>query len=81
MASVYSRQSQNVFRSKSIFGLVGISFFAVYREAFEVVLFYQALWLQNENSHQADYWRFRGRLAALVAANLRDLEARAARFR
>jgi len=33
--------------SKSIFGLMGISFFAVYREAFEVVLFYQALWLQR----------------------------------
>jgi high-affinity iron transporter len=44
---------QNVLSSKRILGLVGISFFAVYREAFEVVLFYQALWLQNVESHQA----------------------------
>ena len=39
---------------------MGISFFAVYREAFEVVLFYQALWLQNENSHRSGYLGIRG---------------------
>src|SRR6185295_12269618 len=44
--------------NKSIFGLMSISFFAVYREAFEVVLFYQALWLQNENSQHAVVWGF-----------------------
>jgi len=27
-----------------------VSFFAAYREAFEVVLFYQALWLQSESN-------------------------------
>jgi high-affinity iron transporter len=43
---------QSILTNKRIFGLVGISFFAVYREAFEVVLFYQALWLQNENNHK-----------------------------
>ena len=59
---------KNSLSSKSIFGLVGISFFAVYREAFEVVLFYQALWLQNENSHQAVLWGFVAGLATLVAA-------------
>ena len=48
---------QNVLSSKRIIGLVGISFFAVYREAFEVVLFYQALWLQNESNHHGHYWR------------------------
>ena len=47
---------------------MGISFFAVYREAFEVVLFYQALWLQNENGHQAILWGFVAGLAILVAA-------------
>lgn len=52
--------------SKSIFGLMGISFFAVYREAFEVVLFYQALWLQSENSQQAVLWGFATGSAVLV---------------
>src|SRR6185503_4881665 len=59
---------KNSLSSKSIFGLMGISFFAVYCEAFEVVLFYQALWLQNENSHQAVFWGFVAGLATLVAA-------------
>ena len=36
----------------------GISFFAVYREAFEVVLFYQALWLQSTNEHHLILWGF-----------------------
>ena len=56
--------------SKSIFGLMGISFFAVYREAFEVVLFYQALWLQNENSHHAVLWGFVAGLAALIVLTI-----------
>ena len=30
-----------------LFALAGVSFVATYREAFEVVLFYQALWLQS----------------------------------
>lgn len=59
---------QNVLSSKSIFGLVGISFFAVYREAFEVVLFYQALWLQNENSHNAILFGFGAGLIAMLLA-------------
>jgi high-affinity iron transporter len=59
---------QNVLSNKSIFGLVGISFFAVYREAFEVVLFYQALWLQNENSHNAILGGCVAGLVALLAA-------------
>jgi high-affinity iron transporter len=56
--------------SKNIFGLMGISFFAVYREAFEVVLFYQALWLQNENSHHAVLWGFFAGLATLIVLTL-----------
>ena len=58
-------KAKHVLSGKKIFGLVGISFFAVYREAFEVVLFYQALWLQNENSRGAVIWGFVAGLAAL----------------
>ena len=65
---------------KKIFGLVGISFFAVYREAFEVVLFYQALWLQNESSHQLIIGGFVTG-SRLWWSYLRDLEARTAGYR
>ena len=57
---------QHSLSSKSILGLMGISFFAVYREAFEVVLFYQALWLQNENSHDAVLWGLVFGLSVLI---------------
>jgi high-affinity iron transporter len=40
----------------SVIALVSVSFFAVYREAFETVLFYQALWYQAENSQSAVIW-------------------------
>ena len=59
---------QSVLSSKSILGLVAISFFAVYREAFEVVLFYQALWLQNETSHTAILFGFGTGLVAMLLA-------------
>lgn len=58
---------QNVVSGRKILGLVGISFFAVYREAFEVVLFYQALWLQSETSHQAILGGFAAGVTALLA--------------
>ena len=54
--------------TRSILGLTGISFFAVYREAFEVVLFYQALWLQSEGNHGPVLWGFAGGLAVLALA-------------
>jgi len=57
---------QDVLDGKKLLGLVGISFFAVYREAFEVVLFYQALWLQNENEHHLIISGFGAGLALLV---------------
>jgi high-affinity iron transporter len=57
---------QDVVSTKRVFALVGISFFAVYRETFEVVLFYQALWLQNESNQGAVIWGFLAGLAALV---------------
>jgi high-affinity iron transporter len=40
----------------SVIALASVSFFAVYREAFETVLFYQALWFQSENSQAAVLW-------------------------
>jgi high-affinity iron transporter len=57
---------KDVISTKKILGLVGISFFAVYREAFEVVLFYQALWLQAETNHAPVIWGFASGSAALV---------------
>jgi high-affinity iron transporter len=59
---------QNALSSKRILGLVGISFFVVYREAFEVVLFYQALWLQNEASRQSIVGGFVSGVIVLLAA-------------
>jgi high-affinity iron transporter len=57
---------QDILSTKRMFALVGISFFAVYRESFEVVLFYEALWLQNESNHAAVIWGFIAGLATLV---------------
>jgi len=57
---------KDVLSGKKVLGLVGISFFAVYREALEVVLFYQALWLQNEGAHGAVIWGFLAGLLALL---------------
>ncbi len=47
---------QKAMSKKSLFALASVSFFAVYREAFETVLFYQALWYQAENSKDAILW-------------------------
>ncbi|HAJ92583.1 MAG TPA: cytochrome C [Gammaproteobacteria bacterium] len=49
----------------TLWGLAGLSFIAVYREMFEVVLFYQALWLQS--SPEGQQMIFSG---LLVAAGL-----------
>ena len=65
---------QDVLTSKRIIGLVGISFFTVYREAFEVVLFYQALWLQNESNYHGIIGGFVAGVVALLAATLAILK-------
>ena len=52
---------------RRLFALVGVSFLAVYREAFETVLFYQALWLQSQNTQAFVAWGFLGG-TILVAA-------------
>lgn len=49
-------KAKKALTKKSVFALASVSFFAVYREAFETVLFYQALWLQSENSQNAVIW-------------------------
>ena len=45
-AYVRQRLSSAMGRSAA-WGLAAVSFLAVYREVFETVLFYQALWLQT----------------------------------
>ncbi|MGH7850435.1 MAG: FTR1 family protein [Thermodesulfobacteriota bacterium] len=50
----------------SVIALASVSFFAVYREAFETVLFYQALWFQSENSQAAVLWGFAAGAVLLV---------------
>jgi high-affinity iron transporter len=59
---------------RRIFGLIGISFFAVYREAFELVLFYQALWMQNDTSHASILWGLAVGLVALMLATIAILK-------
>jgi high-affinity iron transporter len=65
---------QGAVSTNKIFGLMGISFFAVYREAFEVVLFYQALWLQNDSNHGPVLWGFVVGLGALILATVAILK-------
>jgi high-affinity iron transporter len=65
---------QDALSTRRIFGLAGLSFFAVYREAFEVVLFYQALWLQNDANHASLLWGFACGLVALVLATVAILK-------
>jgi hypothetical protein len=50
-----------------IAALVGVSFLAVYREAFETVLFYQALWLQSPSTQIFVIWGFLIGVAVLAA--------------
>lgn len=57
---------ENAVSRNSVIALVSVSFFAVYREAFETVLFYQALWYQAENAHSAVIWGFVAGVAVLV---------------
>lgn len=52
--------------TRRIMALVGVSFLAVYREAFETVLFYQALWLQSQNAQALVIWGFLGGVALLT---------------
>ena len=51
-----------------------ISFFAVFREAFEVVLFYQALWMQNEGQYGPILWGLAVGLGMLAIATFAILK-------
>ncbi|MGH7767725.1 MAG: FTR1 family protein, partial [Candidatus Binatia bacterium] len=68
--SFVQAKAKGVLSGRKILGLVGISFFSVYREAFEVVLFYQALWLQNDTSRGALISGFITGVVALIGATL-----------
>lgn len=57
---------QEALTARRIVALVGVSFLAVYREAFETVLFYQALWLQSQNTQGLVIWGFLGGVALLA---------------
>ncbi len=54
----------------TLWGLAGLSFIAVYREVFETVLFYQALWVQTNESGQTMivYGLFSGSAILIVLA-------------
>ncbi|MHB1352622.1 MAG: FTR1 family protein [Thiobacillus sp.] len=47
------RHLGNALTRGTLWALTGVSFLAVYREAFETVLFYQALWQQAENARSS----------------------------
>ena len=51
---------QEALTGRRLLALVGVSFLAVYREAFETVLFYQALWLQSPTTQPFVIWGFLG---------------------
>jgi high-affinity iron transporter len=56
---------QEALTGKRILALIGISFFAVYREAVETILFYQALWLQSASDTASVVWGFLVGLSSL----------------
>ena len=57
--------------SGTLWTLTGLSFIAVYREAFETILFYQALWVQTgEAGHNMAFGGFLTAVAVLVAVGL-----------
>ena len=65
---------ENAISRNSVIALASVSFFAVYREAFETVLFYQALWYQAENSQSAVIWGIIAGAAVLGSTLLRDFQ-------
>ncbi len=66
---------QKTLHGGALWILTGIAFLAVYREAFETVLFYQALWMQADDSARNMLWTGMGTgtiiLLALIFAILR----------
>lgn len=58
---------QGALSRQRLFALAGVAFVATYREAFEVVLFYQALWLQSADNPKPVVSGFLAGVAALCA--------------
>jgi high-affinity iron transporter len=54
--------------ARTLWTLAFIAFLAVYREVFETILFYQALWLQVESAAQHAIWMGAGLAAVLLVA-------------
>jgi high-affinity iron transporter len=57
---------QEALSGRRLFALAGVSFLAVYREAFETVLFYQALWLQSQTAQSFVVWGFLAGVAVVA---------------
>lgn len=61
------RHLKEALQKGTLFALAGVSFLAVYREAFETVLFYQALWQQaGEGAHGSILVGFGAAVAVLA---------------
>jgi high-affinity iron transporter len=59
---------QRALNGRTVWALAFVSFIAVYREVFETVLFYQALWVQaGSDGHGSVVWGFITAALALVA--------------
>ncbi|MGC0767027.1 FTR1 family protein, partial [Escherichia coli] len=58
---------QSALSGRTMWALASISFLAVYREVFELVLFYQAMWLTGETGSPAHTALLGGIVAGAVA--------------
>ncbi len=61
-------QIESALSARTLWTLALIAFLAVYREVFETILFYQALWLQVQADAQHAVWVGAGVAAALLVA-------------
>ena len=59
-------QIETALSARTLWTLAFIAFLAVYREVFETILFYQALWLQVESGAQHAVWTGAGLAAVLL---------------
>lgn len=63
-----SQQVGAALEKRTLWAMAGVSFLAVYRELFEIVLFYQTLWVQTGGNANAPLFAGIGVAAALLAA-------------
>jgi len=62
--SYIRNQVNSALEQKTLWALALVSFFAIYREVFEIVLFYQALWSQVNETTRPALWS--GMVAAIL---------------